>query len=92
VYRLQTRPTDPRFGERQHCGRDVAPGNLTRTGLPARSRPFTVIEAFLHPTNRLGMWCFPVADLSGGRAKQKGSPSPLQVSFMSRSPALTLSL
>ena len=35
--------------------------------------------------------CWPVADLSGGRAKQNGLPSPLQVSVTVMSPAFTVS-
>ena len=46
------------------------------TGLPGSVRPFTVTVASRQPTNRLGMWCLPVADLSGGRAKQNGWPRP----------------
>jgi hypothetical protein len=32
------------------------------TGFPESVRPFTAIVASWHPTKRLGMWCFPVAD------------------------------
>ena len=52
----------------------------------------TVTLASLQPTNRLGMWCLPVADLSGGTAKQNGLPRPDQVSCAVMSPALTVSL
>src|SRR5215207_11165239 len=51
----------------------VRPAISRGTGLPGSVRPFTVTEASWHPTKRLGMWCFPVADLSGGKAKQKGA-------------------
>src|SRR5215211_815193 len=70
----------------------VRPAISRGTGLPRSVVPFTVMVAFSQPTKRLGMWCFPVADLSGGNAKQNGSPSPLQVSCTSRSSALTVSV
>ena len=54
--------------------------------------PLIAMVASLQPTNRLGMWCLPVADLSGGSAKQNGSPSPLQVSWMVVPPDFTISL
>ena len=41
------------------------------TGLPDSARPFTVTVASWQPMKRLGMWCMPVADLSGGRAKHR---------------------
>src|SRR5829696_3847852 len=70
----------------------VRPAISRGTGLPRSVVPFTVMVAFSQPTNRLGMWCFPVADFSGGNAKQNGSPSPLQVSCTSSSSALTVSV
>jgi hypothetical protein len=70
----------------------VCPAISRGIGLPRSVVPFTVMVAFSQPTKRLGMWCFPVADFSGGNAKQNGSPSPLQVSCTSRSSALTVSV
>ena len=69
----------------------VWPAISRGTGLPGSARPFTVTVASWQPTKRLGMWCMPVADLSGGRAKQNGLPSPLQVSRTVRSPDFTVS-
>ena len=70
----------------------ACPATSRATGLPANRWPFTSIAASSHGTNRLGMWWRPVADLSGGRAKQKGWPSPVQRSRTVSGPAVTVSL
>src|SRR5690606_35151577 len=70
----------------------VWPAISRGTGLPGRRRPLTTIEASSQPTNRLGIVCAPVADLSGGSAKQNGLPSPRQVRVTSMAPAFTVSL
>jgi hypothetical protein len=68
------------------------PATSRATGLPARRWPFTSIAASWHGTNRLGIWCRLVADLSGGRAKQNGWPSPVQLNWTVSVPAVTVSL
>src|SRR5258707_14251534 len=69
---------------------NLCPAISRGAGLPGSTLPLTVIVAPVHGTNRLGIECLPVADLSGGSAKQNGVPSPLQVSMAVVSPALTV--
>jgi hypothetical protein len=64
--------------------------NRAMTENPGSARPLTVTVAPSQPTERLGMWCRPVADKPGGSAKQNGSPSPRQVSCTTRSPDRTV--
>ena len=71
---------------------NLCPAISRGAGLPGSALPLTVIVASVHGTNRLGIQCLPVADLSGGSAKQNGLPSPLQVRTAVMSPALTVSL
>src|ERR1700754_1463005 len=59
---------------------NLCPAISRGAGLPGSALPSTVIVAAVHGTNRLGIECLPVADLSGGSAKQNGVPRPLQVS------------
>jgi hypothetical protein len=56
----------------------VWPAISRGTGLPANACPFTVTVASWQPTKRLGIWCMPVADLSGGRdeAERLAEPAP----------------
>jgi hypothetical protein len=82
---------DPRLGERQHRGGERVAGDLARHRLAGKRLAVDRDAGVLQPTNRLGIECLPVADLSGGSAKQNGAPSPFQVSRTSRSPALTVS-